>query len=1168
MADCVFATTVTAFYADVENEIAMLAPKVEHHSRPIQDLKRLLSFQLPYNYMGNYGTNAILFVLGMLATYALIRAYRGRRHILNTMLFAMRGQQPRSASLNVSGSMHWLAILAYAWLCTPKRSRPTTTYAPPWWVPGWAVKVVKQGTHVVHLVHYYAIELGNQVLSVPVAPIRFADICNEGRALTAIHSTAKIVDPIEYKCVRQHGCTLFGVGLPVSIPVVSATCTHNERVAVNNRGLLDRPLEDPALWDEMSVHFDRRAPILESHWVKEGRLKVIKFDSWVKHFPAIRQACLYRARDALRSGTGKYRSMIKGFVKKEKVVAKSHPLALTVNGTVDYYDPRLIQGRHDDYQVLTGPVTYSATKYLAYLWHADVTYGRPQVSTDPRPRTPLVYTTGMNAEQLGEVVEFHHARLSKRGRVVCFEQDASRLDAHCNTSALKTKNRLYRRLRVKTRNLKAIERCMYTRGYTRHGIYYEVEATVQSGNGDTSSGDVIICIVPSDHLFSAMGVSEEEYFIMGTGDDNGTLMLEQHWQEYVRRAEGMWPRLGLKMEMLVMTNVYDLEFCSGRFYPTDSGVVFGPKIGRILVKTFYAQVDYTDDKGERWLKAVCLGLLRDTAFIPVLRALIPHVLSLVETRVALTIREEVRPHAMSWHRATQATWDMMHHLYDLSEHEILSLERWLVTSIRTVPTVINHPLINRILDVDANPNDVRRRSQVYPYGSLVPANFAALLFDPEQLSKLWAAFTTEDLVKLFILTVFSPTVEESVKRYWLNEAGRFLFPIAEYCINSCLMKDYAPFHRYMLSVGWRHWMWGVSGSSGTIGYIGAILMHSMWNFMVFAGNANPDLRFIVEYEELFFGFWLGYSLYRLRAELAFSLLWPVRAAAGVARNVTRMFGRAWNRLMHALNGNTTARSDLMELTAKNKLAAPKYTSEMYGPSHNPTHSVICRVMDSTSQEASLVCMTTASAPNKAAAEEAAAHDALPRVRSFIENLEARKKEAAVRETLMIGAGELTDKLSKCYPWSYALVDADNISPPRTKMRVSDNTRVFLVGTQQAIEGWTRLFPLPASQLLVVPPGPDSADNALVERLGLFEPQSTIVFTKDRKLIDRIFKHGPYVVSVDFETVQFNVNGMSAGMQQELVLTLVKYSTVPDYFKCVRFRLLTPDEFTARWKATL
>jgi len=1206
MADAVFATAVTAFYTDVENEISMLAPKVHDFDKPVKHLAQLLKFDKGFAFLGPYATSTLVICVTLTLVLICREVYlfisKRRRH---TRQFGPDG--PASY-----GSVHWIVpLIAYILACLPRRSASRGVSAaallPPW-VPIWAIEAYKKGTHVISLIHHFAVDTTNMIFGLPVQTQRYPNICNAGRELTPIHETATIVMPIDTHCKPGFGAALFGVGCPEVMPVVSRTCVHNEEIAVRNRGLLARPPSKTDLWEVMNAHFDKLTPIIECQWVRNGRLQVIPFNDWCARFPPAQRELLRKAREDLRSTNETVSPLIKGFVKVEHVL-KSHPLSESLSGSVDYYDPRLIQGRRPHYQVVTGPTTYSMTKYLAYLWHPDATYGSTQEQRGPRPLTTVVYTSGLSAEELGGSIHTQYKRLEAKGRVIVAESDQSRLDAHCGEESLDMKNRIYYRLRVKRRNLNAILQALVTLGFTRRGIKYYIEATVQSGNGDTSSGDVIICIVPADKTFEIINAGKSDYVMYGTGDDNLTLMLEQYWREYVRVSESIWKELGFKIEQLIMTSLYDAEYCSGRLYPTSDGLVYGPKIGRIMAKTFYAKVDYSDSQGARWLKAVALGLHRDTAFIPVLRVVIPKILELVENRTPIRIRDDERPHATKWHSACPETWLMMEHLYDVTTDHLLALERWLQTTITHLPILLSHPTLTAILTRDVPRLDIRRKTQVYPFAtifitkidlpawmqhmpelplwvknlvdgaidrlpqvSMVPTMVTGLI--RELGLHMWNQFKFDDIQNLSMgiaVGVIGPVTEEFAKRItglWFTAC----YPFFEYIINQKLLPV-DPLHpqsftEYMLIVGWKHWMWGHLSRHSTLGCAVAMALHSSWNmYVLYKIVHKQQLRYDPVISAVLVLVW-GYITWRpIIGNFKPRVLRDfILATLRVMSAPVRLFGRAWNKLMHALFGNTSTpapRGILNEMCQILKFPMPLTHTVAYGPQHDLMHTATVTVIEKKNGETQPLLVSTGMGKTKAAAEDHAASALIPQLRLL---METRAKEEAEREennskTLMMGAMRTTQALAQAYYWKYIIVDADNIPVPKTRPLYfgppilkdgsyggfTTRTQVLLVGVPSAINGWVKSGALDGVPVrsCVVEPGRDAADNALIARLGYFDPCDTIVGTRDKKLITRIHNAGDFTVFGDLEHAQFHYWTVMHELPATIAQLLIQCSSVPD-----------------------
>jgi len=173
----------------------------------------------------------------------------------------------------------------------------------------------------------------------------------------------------------------------------------------------------------------------------------------------------------------------------------------------------------------------------------------------------------------------------------------------------------------------------------------------------------------------------------------------------------------------VLCDRWTATFCSARMWPARFGdydtVLMGPFIGRVLAKTGHAKdpvpasswenpTHAATSKGllarQAWARGVALGLEKDVAHIPVLRAL-------VEVVLRLTIGVEAKPIFNEWaiHARTGATvngdtWEMMDVLYGLSETQVVGLEQYLSRA-TSLPICIDHPVVHRIMEVDIGEAD-------------------------------------------------------------------------------------------------------------------------------------------------------------------------------------------------------------------------------------------------------------------------------------------------------------------------------------------------------------------------------------------------------------------------------------------------------------------------------
>jgi len=370
----------------------------------------------------------------------------------------------------------------------------------------------------------------------------------------------------------------------------------------------------------------------------------------------------------------------RAFIKREHVVYDS-VAAIKPHGV-----PRLIQGRSEIVKVATGPFTHSYAKELRAVWNNfDFSF--------------IVYAIGFTAEQLGAYVSW----CVGRGYDLFFDIDMKRFDSCVHPEFLRLLHRIYLALGAAPELMRIFHRRLSKRGITAHNVLYLLQGQVGSGDGDTSGSDttfsgwmllsiieelctIVRCHVSLDLKFRALDMGDDVLIL------TSRLLMENRriWLDQVYRSFGFLP------EISVHLNLYGVSFCSSRFWPTNTGLVLGPKIGRIISKTFWS-IDHVSDR-KSWVKGICLGLLRECSFVPVLRVLLPHLISLCGGVVAHPHFEEYKFHAKFDHEACSETWDMMFALYGLCLDQILELERFVVQV--SLGQLITHPYLETICNVD------------------------------------------------------------------------------------------------------------------------------------------------------------------------------------------------------------------------------------------------------------------------------------------------------------------------------------------------------------------------------------------------------------------------------------------------------------------------------------
>jgi hypothetical protein len=206
-------------------------------------------------------------------------------------------------------------------------------------------------------------------------------------------------------------------------------------------------------------------------------------------------------------------------------------------------------------------------------------------------------------------------------------------------------------------------------GVTSHGWQYKRCAQVSSGDGDTSCGNSYAHLVMLQACSAVLAAAVH-------GDDAiiFTMDVEPVLEHY--REGGFKPVLAP-----------DVDFCSSLLWPTDSGSVLGPKVGRFLAKTFYCTHKF-DGGYLPWLKGVCLSLLRSCSFVPILRVLVPRLLHLCgDVHAWYEKSHKYKSLAEESHDLCEDTWSFFTQRYGLSESDVVRMEE----EIRCIP--IGHTFV-------------------------------------------------------------------------------------------------------------------------------------------------------------------------------------------------------------------------------------------------------------------------------------------------------------------------------------------------------------------------------------------------------------------------------------------------------------------------------------------
>jgi len=495
---------------------------------------------------------------------------------------------------------------------------------------------------------------------------RTHDLVESKVPLTEIDSTAKI--SYDVAAHRPPSGTLKPLGITFGgcAPVAYASNLQNEIISVNNRGLLPKPKHDV-----------RKAHLMK-RWLKnsfdllfpERREIVPDFEAWNSRYPLAQRK---RHERAVRSGGTTNLEKRKAFVKVEK-------LLFAKQGEVIDKPPRLIQGAVDEYNVEIGPWMHAFSKELIRLWNKDFIF---------------YYPSGASNEDIGNWLELDLAY---------YEDDFSKFDATIHHNLLEMELFIYRTFGMPTNMQKLVRKNFPTVGATPHGVSYMVEGTRKSGDQNTSVGNTMLNVLVHAYAMHMLGftprydinTSTWPYRMIALGDDN--LIVTGEPIAHVN-VENIIKDLGLIPNMVFKDNVNLLEFCSARFWPSETGRVLGPKIGRYLAKIgWMLRPPVGESRQAKEYRGTLLSHVETVNHIPILKEVTQRILDVMAEKRFIK-DTELKGYVIQPHQVVTETYSMIHDLYDISASDVEDLLA-IVARVERLPAEINHWTLSKFFERD------------------------------------------------------------------------------------------------------------------------------------------------------------------------------------------------------------------------------------------------------------------------------------------------------------------------------------------------------------------------------------------------------------------------------------------------------------------------------------
>jgi hypothetical protein len=507
---------------------------------------------------------------------------------------------------------------------------------------------------------------------------KLADVCVE-RPFKPLAEDAKVVLSPEYGliCTPKIGAVKCGPTLLHLEPFHYRSCSHNEHVALCNRVLKVPPVIDANAFYAYRqwVHFyfdDLFEPVV-----------AVTDDVWLSRYPPHKRAMYSAALAEIASGNVSSR-----FAENAAFVKRENNLKIDADGEPVHGDPRLIQAKDAQYQATVGPFLQAFSEMVKAKWNVDHV---------------LTYSAGMTAEEVGGWMAVTIAQFT----MFCLPlaTDKARFDSCYRALLQRLEHEIYKRCGAQEPVLFAVGTELSMKGRTKCGTRYSKEdGNRPSGTYATSVGNTTFNVPTTFYHLSghARPYAGARVRVMGLGDD--AVAAKDGCNSDAERAAAVQlvvkgdASLGFDAEAERPLTIHEMTYCSGRFWPTSTGYVLGPKVGRTLAKLFWHVDDLPAEAAPIWARSVALGCQRDYAHIPVLRVLIRRVLELTAHLEAHPIREAHRTHAAEEHQAVDATFDFFEAIYGVSKDEVRSLEAHIARA--TLVSKLDHPLLQRLIAAD------------------------------------------------------------------------------------------------------------------------------------------------------------------------------------------------------------------------------------------------------------------------------------------------------------------------------------------------------------------------------------------------------------------------------------------------------------------------------------
>jgi len=155
--------------------------------------------------------------------------------------------------------------------------------------------------------------------------------------------------------------------------------------------------------------------------------------------------------------------------------------------------------------------------------------------------------------------------------------------------------------------------------------------------------------------------------------------------------------LGFTAKTILHSDPDRVEFCSGYFWRTDSGRVWGPKVGRVLAKVAWSV--NVQHNPRAWMKGVLVGMSQDSAHIPLLSTYVSHCLTLLSDVTTVAKADDYKFHVGKKHKSSPETYQQFYKIYSLDPEQLDTMKNEIL-SVKNILLLLGHPFFEILVEVD------------------------------------------------------------------------------------------------------------------------------------------------------------------------------------------------------------------------------------------------------------------------------------------------------------------------------------------------------------------------------------------------------------------------------------------------------------------------------------